>query len=277
MIPLQACETQSGTFCKWAVALCHMRTVTLKLWCTSTSSLTEFFCSIVCIINLYLSIVLKKIFTCHILIDISTWRLHCHFTSFTCYICTTLLLWTLHIFTLCYKSQEIQDWISFPSFIMVTHGMQHMNNTVNAAYAVHTRFMSWFTVSLRHCSQSKAHRQSCQGKSCFHLRMGVTCSLEWSSPHGPGHFVSSTSFASSLAASCYDAGIFSSAHISMTLSLMSNPWSANTRSPGNSLLRRPLFSVTCLSLTQPPHPLEMKVIAPCGVMPMRYFRVCLCL
>ncbi len=81
--------------------------------------------------------------------------------------------------------------------------------------------------------------------------------------------VSSASFVTSF---CF----FTSAHISPTFSLMSNPRSANTMSPGNSLWRRPLLSITYLSLTPSPHPLETKAIAPRGVMPMRYFSVCFC-
>ncbi len=65
---------------------------------------------------------------------------------------------------------------------------------------------------------------------------------------------SSTSFASSWLRPHVNTGIFNFAHThtSPALSLMSNPQSAKIKSPGNSLLRRPLFSVTCLSLPQPP-------------------------
>ncbi len=67
--------------------------------------------------------------------------------------------------------------------------------------------------------------------------------------------------------------VFSLLHMSPMRSLVSNPRPANTKSPGNSSLRWPLFSITSLSLTRPPHPWEAKEIGPCGVLPMRYFRV----
>ena len=89
--------------------------------------------------------------------------------------------------------------------------------------------------------------------------------------------VSLTWFASSRQLTLVNTGIFTAADISPTLSLVSNPQSANIKSAGNRLWRRPLFSVTCLSLKPPPHPLEMKATAPCGVMPIRYSRVRLCL
>lgn len=50
-----------------------------------------------------------------------------------------------------------------------------------------------------------------------------------------------------------EAGTFTSAHISPTLSCMSKPWSDNTKSPGNNLSRIPQFSLMCLSLISPSH------------------------
>ncbi len=58
--------------------------------------------------------------------------------------------------------------------------------------------------------------------------------------------VSSTSLALSWHLLLVKAGILTSAHIIPTLSLISKPRSANNKSPGNSLLRSPQFSVMCL-------------------------------
>jgi hypothetical protein len=48
-------------------------------------------------------------------------------------------------------------------------------------------------------------------------------------------------------------------------------------SPGKSLFRRPQFSVKCLSDTRPPYPHDKNEIAPCGVIPIKYFTVLWCL
>ena len=44
----------------------------------------------------------------------------------------------------------------------------------------------------------------------------------------------------------------------------------HTVSPGSSLFRSPLFSVKYLSLTLPPHPLNMKLTIPLGVISIEY-------
>jgi hypothetical protein len=48
-------------------------------------------------------------------------------------------------------------------------------------------------------------------------------------------------------------------YVTPTLSLMSNPLSASTRSPGNSLLRNPQFFVIILSLARPLGQREMSL------------------
>lgn len=62
-----------------------------------------------------------------------------------------------------------------------------------------------------------------------------------------------------------------------TESLMSNPRSANTVSPGMRLSRKVECSVRCLSLVRPPHPSDIKLTVPCGVIPIKYFTVLWCL
>lgn len=68
-----------------------------------------------------------------------------------------------------------------------------------------------------------------------------------------------------------NAGILIVAKHRPTESTMLKPLSARIMSPGVSLDRSPLFSVTSLSLALPLHPLEMKHTVPCGVIPMRCF------
>ena len=65
-----------------------------------------------------------------------------------------------------------------------------------------------------------------------------------------------TSVAESWLLPLVNAGIFTSAHIIPTLFCMSKPQSESRICPGISLLRRPQFSVKCLSLNFPPQPLD---------------------
>lgn len=60
-------------------------------------------------------------------------------------------------------------------------------------------------------------------------------------------------------------------------SSMKNPRSAITTSVGtcSRVFKKPEFSLMCLSLVRPLHPLEINVIAPCGAIPMKYFKVSL--
>ena len=52
-----------------------------------------------------------------------------------------------------------------------------------------------------------------------------------------------------------------------------NPLSASATSPGRIICRNELFSVICLSDTQPPHPIDTKLIASCGEILIRYLAV----
>ena len=61
-----------------------------------------------------------------------------------------------------------------------------------------------------------------------------------------------------------NSGILTSAQHNPTLSKMSNPRSAKTISPGRSFDKSPQFSVTNLSDTRPPYPLERNEMAPWG-------------
>ena len=72
------------------------------------------------------------------------------------------------------------------------------------------------------------------------------------------------------------AGIFTSAQHNSTLSVMLKPLSANTMSPGKSVFKRPQFTVKCLSDTRPQYPHDKNEIAPCGVIPIKYFTVLWC-
>lgn len=85
----------------------------------------------------------------------------------------------------------------------------------------------------------------------------------------------------SIPLSCFfplvNAGKVTVAQYRPTLSLISNPRSASTVSPGRSLFNSPQFSVKCLSLTLPPHPFDIKLTIPCGVIPIKYLAVLLCL
>ena len=52
---------------------------------------------------------------------------------------------------------------------------------------------------------------------------------------------------------------------------MSNPLSARTVSPGTRFLRREQCSVMYLSLVRPPHPSEIKLTVPWGVIPIKCY------
>ena len=57
------------------------------------------------------------------------------------------------------------------------------------------------------------------------------------------------------------------------VSFMSNPGSANMVSPGRRYFKIPQLSVKVLSLHLPPHPLEVKLTMPFGVIPIKYSTV----
>ena len=85
----------------------------------------------------------------------------------------------------------------------------------------------------------------------------------------------------SIPLSCFlplvNAGILIVEQNNPTDSWMSKPLSAKMTSPGVRWSSRPLFSVRCLSLTLPPHPSEIKLTVPWGVIPIRYLTVLWCL
>ena len=58
-----------------------------------------------------------------------------------------------------------------------------------------------------------------------------------------------------------------------TYTSIKKPRSARTTSPGIGCLRKPLFSVIYLSEVRPPHPLDMKLMTPCGVALIKYLMV----
>jgi hypothetical protein len=70
-----------------------------------------------------------------------------------------------------------------------------------------------------------------------------------------------------------NAGIFTCAHMSSTLSWISKH---STRSPGRRLSKNVLFSVTNMSLALPPQPSEINEATPLGVIPIRYLIVLWC-
>lgn len=57
---------------------------------------------------------------------------------------------------------------------------------------------------------------------------------------------------------------------------MSNPGSANIKSQGKMLLRKPECSVMCLSLTRPHYAFEIKDTVHCDVIPIKTFNVLWC-
>lgn len=72
-----------------------------------------------------------------------------------------------------------------------------------------------------------------------------------------------------------NAGMCNVAQYRPTLSAMSNPRSAKTTSPCDSLSKIPHCSVMCLSLVLPPQPSDMNAITPWGVIPIKNFAVLL--
>lgn len=89
--------------------------------------------------------------------------------------------------------------------------------------------------------------------------------------------VCSTSIPSSCFLPRVNAGILTVAQYNPTEAWISNPRSANIVSPGRRLFKRLEFSVMCLSLALPPHPSDIKLTLPCGVIPIKYLTVLWCL